>query len=237
VKPVIGITCSQDLAEDRTYLTETYLRAVEAAGGLAVLLPPLEGCAHRYCRLVDGLVLSGGVDLDPFWFGEEPLPGMGKICPARDAMEVALVREALAHDKPLLAICRGMQVLNVAAGGSIYQDLRGQVPNLLKHMQEAPRWYPTHGTDVLAGSRLAGALGSGTRVNSFHHQAVKVIAPGFRATAWAPDGVVEAIESEGHRFVMGVQWHPEDMATRDRQQLELIRMLVAASWQKDSAKQ
>ncbi|MHB1127406.1 MAG: gamma-glutamyl-gamma-aminobutyrate hydrolase family protein [Bacillota bacterium] len=228
-KPLIGITCNQDHETDRTYIGEAYLRAVEAAGGIAVLLPLREAPAGRYCRLVDGLLLSGGVDLDPFWFGEDPMPGLGKICPDRDAAEIALTREALTADKPLLAVCRGLQVVNVAAGGTIYQDLRGQVQNAYKHTQEAPRWYPTHGVEVLPDSKLSAVMGPGTRVNSFHHQAIKDVAPGFRITARAGDGVIEAIESERHRFILGVQWHPEDMFVRDSRQLKLFRMLVAAA--------
>ncbi|MHB1418723.1 MAG: gamma-glutamyl-gamma-aminobutyrate hydrolase family protein [Bacillota bacterium] len=229
MKPLIGITCNRDDGHDRILIAESYLRAVEAAGGLALLLPPREDDAGQYCRLVDGLLLSGGVDLDPFLFGEEPQPGMGRICPPRDAAEIALVREALALDKPLLAICRGIQVMNVAAGGSLYQDLQAQMQNSYKHSQGAPRWYPTHRVEVLPGSKLAVALGHGTRVNSFHHQAIKDVAPGFLISARADDGVIEAIESEQHRFVIGVQWHPEDMAARDPLQMELFRMLVAAS--------
>lgn len=183
---------------------------------------------------VDALLLGGGLDVDPRYFGEDPLPGLGRLEPDRDAWELALVRAALRRDIPVLALCRGVQLLNVAAGGTMYQDLSSQRPGGLKHFQEAPPWYPTHSVTVDPGSRLAAALrgeqpgdawdrpaggaappaaGLMLGVNSFHHQAVRDVAGGFRAVAVAPDGVVEAVESVGHRWVVRVQWHPEALAS------------------------
>jgi len=194
-----------------------------------------EGIIERLVREIDGLLLSGGGDPDPFFFGEEPLPGTGVIDPERDLFEIALASAALATDLPVLGICRGMQLLNIAAGGSIWQDIRTASPAglwsedaskkreannfriRLKHFQEAPRWYPTHRIYIVTGSRLAEILNAASaRVNSFHHQAVKEVAPGFGVTARSADGIIEGIESKRHRFAVGVQFHPEHLRHKYR---------------------
>lgn len=229
---LIGITCAWNEDEERFYLSRHYVRAVELAGGVPVVLPALatdEG-VEGLLAAVDGLLLAGGGDLDPYYFGEEPLPATGEIAPERDRFELALTREALRRGVPVLGICRGLQVLNVAAGGTLYQDVAQAVARPLKHYQQAPRWYATHGLVVASGSRMADIMGAGyRRVNSFHHQAVARVAPGFRATAWAPDGVVEAVEATGRGFALGVQFHPEGMAERDPGCLALFVALVKAA--------
>lgn len=227
-----------------------YAHAVLAAGGLPVVLPPaVPAAADAALARLDGLLLSGGPDVDPGWFGEDPRPGQGRIDPERDAWEIALVRAALALDLPLLAICRGVQVLNVAAGGTLLQDIPTQVPGAWKHLQEAPRAYPTHPVRVEAGTRLGALLASarGTapapaapleaRVNSFHHQAVGVVAPGLAVAARAGDGVVEALESPDHTFALGVQWHPEAMWEGDGAALALFRGLVDAAGARAAARE
>lgn len=238
MRPVIGITCAWEEERQRFFLSAAYVRAVEAAGGLPVPIP-YTGAAGvaPWLEILDGLVLSGGGDVDPFYFGEEPLPGCGEVDPRRDSFELELVREALRLHLPLLGICRGLQVINVAAGGDIYQDIYRQVPGCLKHRQDAPRWAATHGVEVREGTRLAYILGTGSlRVNSFHHQAVRRVAPGLVIAACAPDGLVEALESAGAGFVLGVQWHPEAMWERDCRCLGLFEALVDASRQYRSAR-
>lgn len=229
---MIGITSSVD-EEDRVQVPSGYAAAVEAAGGIPVVLPVLapekagEVLAH-----LQGLLLSGGVDVDPSHYGEDPLPGLGRVTPERDAFELALAREALALGVPVLGVCRGVQVLNVAAGGTLYQDLGSQMGNVLKHRQEAPRWHESHSVRLDPGSRLAAILGvPEVRVNSFHHQAVREVAGGLRAVAWAPDGVIEAVEATGtdHRFALGVQWHPEEMWRRHPLHLKPFAALVEAA--------
>lgn len=237
--PVIGITCAQEAETGKAYLNRPYYRAVERAGGLPVLLPPLEpevGVAG-VLGLLEGLLLSGGGDLDPVHFGEEPRPGTGEIAPERDAFELALTRAALAAGLPVFGICRGIQVLNVAAGGSLWQDLGEGGKSLLKHMQDAPRWYPTHAVNIAPGSRLGRILGKDRlRVNSLHHQAVREPAAGLRVVARADDGVVEAVEGDGPAFVLGVQFHPECLWEREPLFLNLFAALVEAARQYGSAR-
>lgn len=237
MRPRIGITCGLS-GEGRPAFTvkEAYVRAVFTAGGLPILLPPvgdgltLEPPVEAWLEGLDGLLLPGGGDVDPVFFGEEPRPGLGDVEPERDVLELALVQAALAAGLPILGVCRGCQVLNIAAGGSVYQDLPGELPGVLKHRQAAPMWYPTHLVQVEPGSRLAQLLGvTELRVNTSHHQAVKRVAPGWVVTARAADGVVEGIELPKHPFALGVQWHPEAMVERDPVQRRLFAALVEAA--------
>lgn len=213
--------------EDRYYVLTANIRAVAEAGGVPVLIPNAgdEKTLAATLDLVDGVYLPGGNDVDPWLYGEEPVPGMGEFDPDWDALDVTAAKMALERGLPILAICRGVQVLNVAAGGTLYQDIPSQVPGALKHRQDGPRWAASHAVELAPDSRLARIFGQRTlRVNSFHHQAVKDVAPGFRAAAKAPDGIVEAIERSEGAFVVGVQWHPELMVARE----PLYRALFAA---------
>lgn len=163
---------------------------------------------------VRGIVLSGGGDVDPFFYGEEPHPDSRRICPKRDVFEIALSRFALSANIPILGVCRGIQVLNIAAGGDIYQDIYSQLPGnqLIKHCQEAPQWYPTHGINIEAGTMLSSVMGGNKlRVNSYHHQAVRNVAPDFIVSACSEDGIIEAIESTEHHYALGLQCHPESL--------------------------
>lgn len=217
MKPIIGITADHHVAEvhkEWLYQTTAYFRAVQKAGGLPVLLPFLdsEEDADRLLRRVDGLLMSGGGDMDPKYFGEHPHPQLGNIQPDRDRTELLLAQAALAADMPILGICRGHQVLAVAGGGTLIQDIAAQVPGAIKHRQGSNFWYPTHTVAVQSGSRLEALLGGPEiAVNSSHHQAVKRLPDGWIGTATAPDGVNEAYEIPGKRFVVSVQWHPERM--------------------------
>jgi len=234
LQPVIGITCghmTRDV-EDRYYVLTANIHAVAEAGGVPVLIPNAgdEDKLAAALDLVDGLYLPGGNDVDPHLYGEEPLRGMGEFDPDWDALDVTAAKMALERGLPILAICRGVQVLNVAAGGTLYQDIPSQIPGSLKHRQEGPRWAASHGIRLEPDSRLARLFGTTSlRVNSFHHQAVKNVAPGFRATAKAPDGVVEAIERVEGPFVVGVQWHPELMVSRDPTHRVLFSAFVEAA--------
>ncbi|MFO7245883.1 MAG: gamma-glutamyl-gamma-aminobutyrate hydrolase family protein [Thermaerobacter sp.] len=191
----------------------------------------LDGAAAAVAAWAHGLLLTGGCDVDPYLFGQHPHPRLGRVSPRRDAWEAALVRAALAAGTPILAICRGVQILNVACGGTLIQDLDAQVPGVIQHRQRAPHHHPSHEVRIRDGSLLHRTAGSRViRVNSRHHQAVLEPGRGLVVSATAPDGVVEAVEGTGPGFVLGVQWHPENMAVAgDPVSRRLFRALVAAA--------
>jgi putative glutamine amidotransferase len=234
-RPRIGITTGQ--GGPRSDAGRAYAAAVEAAGAEVVWLEPeaVEGTdPDTLLREVDGLVLSGGVDVDPAHFGEAVVPEAGvEVDPRRDAAELTLVTAALARDLPILGICRGIQVLNVAAGGTLHQDLGLAGLDRAEHQQREAGRGPTdvaHPVAIDGASRLARILGArSVEVNSFHHQAVKQPAPGFVVTARAPDGVVEGLERPDRAFVVGVQWHPERMVAAHPAQRRLFAALVEAA--------
>ncbi|HEX4345645.1 MAG TPA: gamma-glutamyl-gamma-aminobutyrate hydrolase family protein [Solirubrobacteraceae bacterium] len=202
----------------------TYPEAIRRAGAVPVIVPPLDTDSIE--PLLDGLCglcLSGGPDLHPTVYGAAPHPALGPTEPHLDLFEVALLRAAEARDLPVLAICRGLQVLNVARGGTLVQDLPSERPSSVVHRQLAPGRIATHDVALEAGSRVADALGVlDTRTNSFHHQAVDVLGDGLRAVGWAIDGVVEALEATDRSFMIAVQWHAESMV-ETAEQIALLR--------------
>ena len=222
---------------DSWVMNQRYSRAVATAGGLPVMIPLLEEDEETlgalYDRL-DGVLLPGGVDLDPATYGEAPLPSCGRLDPARDRVELRLARWALADGKPLLGLCRGLQIVNVVLGGTLYQDIAAQRADAIKH-----DYFPTtgytrdhlaHSVAVTAGSRLDSLVGTAPlRVNSMHHQAVKDLAPTLVVSGVAPDGLVEALESAAGRFILGVQWHPEALTDRDHRMHRLLAGFVEAA--------
>lgn len=212
MKPAIGITCSFDPASGRNSLPSGYDLAVLEAGGLPLLLSNnAVGCVDALLSLCDGLLLSGGVDVNPVLFDQQPHPQLGEICPQRDEMELALCRAALAAGKPIFGVCRGIQLLNLVCGGTLVQDLPSERPDAIKHSQQCPSAQGTHWVSVRSGSLLHRIIGKDRLLtNSHHHQAVAGPAPGFAVSAVTADGVVEAIE-RADRWVLGVQWHPENM--------------------------
>jgi putative glutamine amidotransferase len=236
VAPLIGITTSITVGTvpERAYVNGAYLRAVQEAGGIPVLLTPHftpEVQAALWQRL-DGLVLTGGGDIEPARFGEARHPAVDEVSPARDELEIDLTRRAVADAVPLFAICRGIQVLNVALGGTLVQDLPSEWPDALPHSQKAPRTQPTHVVKVMGeGTHLDRVLGAlELDVNSMHHQAIKQLGEGLREVAWAPDGVVEGVEMPGDdRFVLGVQWHPEELVAHDQAARNLFTAIVDAA--------
>jgi putative glutamine amidotransferase len=212
-KPIIGISSTWGEGSSAS-APLTYVESVIRAGGVPVVLPISHDpeILSRMLDGIDGLIMTGGEDIDPLkWFGEEPIPGQGQIVPERDSFDIALIRMAVERDLPLLGICRGHQLLNVAFGGTLYQDIPSQVKgSLVKHRQQAPRYYGTHTINIEKGSLLHKQIGlEKVAVNSYHHQAVKDIAPGFKVTARSADGIIEAIEKIGSKRVFGVQFHPE----------------------------
>jgi putative glutamine amidotransferase len=201
----------------------TYPEAIRRAGAVPVIIPPLD--TDSIGPLLDGLCglcLSGGPDLHPTVYGAAPHPALGPTEPHLDIFEVALVRAAEARDLPVLAICRGLQVLNVARGGTLVQDLPSERPSEIVHRQLRAARVPTHDVTLERTCRVADALGiADIAVNSFHHQAIDVLGDGLRAVGWAPDGVIEAVEATDRAFTLAVQWHAESMIDSPEQALLL----------------
>jgi putative glutamine amidotransferase len=233
--PLIGVSTSITVGKhpERAYVNSAYLHALQQAGGVPVALPPQLSTASltRLVRGLDGLLLTGGGDLDPALFGEEPHPTVYDVAPSRDAVETAAVRMAIERGLPVLAICRGMQVLNVALGGSLYQDVATDPGTQIAHSQQTPRDQPSHKVTVAPDSRLAETLGADeVEVNSMHHQAVKTLGAGLTAVAWAPDQILEGIEMrDASRIVIGVQWHPEELAAHSEPARRLFAALVTSA--------
>lgn len=221
MRPLIGIPCHAGKRSETErpiyYNNRTYIHAVERAGGVPILIPILDDLSGLQALLprLDGLLLSGGIDVDPHYYQEEPHPLLGETNPQLDELELALARWALEEDVPTLGICRGMQVLNVAFGGNLYQDLEAQYPSHLKHPNwDLPRNTITHKVQVKRGSRMEKVLGAReVPVNSLHHQATKEPGDGVYICGYAEDGVAELLEIPGHRFMMGAQCHPEELYT------------------------
>ncbi|HDL85415.1 MAG TPA: gamma-glutamyl-gamma-aminobutyrate hydrolase family protein [Candidatus Acetothermia bacterium] len=227
MRPIIGIVVSLNKEREFYVGGKAYVDAIQSAGGVPLLLAAIddESMVSEFFAQLDGVLLPGGPDVDPVHFGEEPMYNYTAIDPERDHVEILLAKLALQNNIPILGICRGIQMLNVAAGGDIYQDIAAQREGTLIHGQKAPRWYPTHAVDVQPGTKLFKILGeSRLRVNSFHHQAVRNVAPGFRVSALSSDGVIEGIEHSSLRYAVGVQWHPERMW---RKYLVFKRLFVA----------
>lgn len=219
-RPIIGVSCMNDASEGGAALMAvrpTYLRALEAAGAVPLLIHLTDdlAVARALYDLCDGILLPGGDDVDPCHFNEEPHPQLGDVDAQRDAVELALARWSREDKKPLMGICRGVQVLNVAFGGTLWQDIPAQLPDSLDHRHNTRlKQYDVlgHAMTVEPDSWLAGHLDAGELLaNTMHHQAVKDVAPGLRAVGHAPDGIIEAVEGTGEQFVVGVQCHPEHL--------------------------
>lgn len=219
--PLVAVTATTNVIDGlrRVRLNEAYVRALAGAGAVPVVVPPLAPTlAGALLGRVDGLVLSGGEDLDPARYGAAPHPRLGPVHAERDAIELALVSEARRRRMPLLAICRGIQTLGVALGGTLVQDIPSERAAALGHDRAPDRALRVHDVDVAADSRLAAALGaSGTvRVNSSHHQSIDRSPDALRVVARSPDGIIEAVETtDDDWWVLGVQWHPEELVATD----------------------
>jgi putative glutamine amidotransferase len=213
-RPRIGITMRLELESNRFYLARYYSEAVQAAGGLPLHLPliPNQEYIARVMGGLDGLLLPGSdSDMEPARYGQEPHPQLGHVVPEKDETDLMTLAEAEQLALPVFAICFGIQSLNVFRGGSLIQDISSQVPNAIKHEQGPPRDRHSHRVRILDGSLLGQLAGTDTApVNSHHHQAIETLGRELVATAWASDGLVEAVEDpRDDRFVLGVQWHPE----------------------------
>ena len=243
--PLIGVTTSEVRAAETIKPTPeaepprhemalglTYMKAIEAAGGMPVVIPPLDmTLIEPLLDRVDGICLSGGPDLDPDTYGQEPDRHLGPTEPDLDRFELAIASAADQRDLPILAICRGTQALNVVRGGTLVQHLPDHLPEAgaFAHRQRLPGNQPSHRIRLDPTGRLAATIGPvETGVNSFHHQAIDRLGRDLAATAWAPDGTIEAIEDASRRYLIGVQWHAELMIDR-REEQELFRSFVKAA--------
>jgi putative glutamine amidotransferase len=235
---IVGITCSSGAGSPdenaRQYLNTTYVKAILNAGGVPMIIPNVvdKELVESYLGTIDGLMLSGGVDVDPQYFGEDHHADLGTVDAARDSTELALLERALEQDMPIFGICRGIQSLNVALGGTLYQHLPDQAPSSIHHQQsdiKIPRSEFSHSIRIEGGSRLRSIVGKDEmQTNSFHHQAIKSVGAGLIVTARAADGIIETVEAPDHRYLVAVQFHPEETAPHDEYSRGLFEAFIQA---------
>lgn len=212
MKPIIGVMPLWDDDKQSIWMLPGYMDGIQQAGGSPIIFPfsTEEAELKQLAQMCDGFLFTGGHDVSPEVYHEEPLEGLVSCCKKRDTMEEVILREAIESDKAVLGICRGIQFINAALGGTLYQDVPAQHPSAVEHHQQPPYHIPSHEVAVVKGSPLYQYLKTeNLPVNSCHHQAIKSLAPGLEIMAAAPDGLVEAVYMPEHRFLWAVQWHPE----------------------------
>lgn len=233
-KPIIALTPYFNIDKDEPYMRPAYIKAIRAAGGIPVILP-LDLTTEELKQLADtfdGFLFTGGPDVHPFYFGEETQAHCGNVCLRRDVMELELLKLVMARRKPILGICRGVQLLNIGLGGDIYQDIPSQFKEDFPIAHTQPFYYdiPSHTVKVTPNTLLADIAQSDTlKVNSMHHQAVRRIAPGLTTSGHAPGGLVECIEKPDYPYFIGVQWHPEYLWEQDEAAARLFASFVEAA--------
>lgn len=235
MKPIIGITTSLLTMEngmmpglERVYVNEDYVKAVEKAGGIPLLLPPIinEGDIEKQVEMCDAFIFSGGVDVNPLCYGKQPSPKLSSTNMKMDRYQIALCKIVVEKDKPFLGICRGHQVLNVALGGTLFQDL-SEIPSpTFKHVQQGKRGEVSHKILIKENSILSEIFGESIDVNSFHHQSLEKLGKDLEVIATGEDGVIEAVHLKDKKFVLGVQWHPEMLLTEGDEMLPLFKMFI-----------
>ena len=234
-RPVIGITASHDTEHDKLFINSVYLRAIRNAGGIPMIFPMevTEDDLRDLVTLTDGVLFTGGDDIHPFLYGEETDAKCGNVSQPRDSMEMALVPLVMEFGKPIFGICRGIQILNTAMGGTLYQDIPSQFKSELSIAHRQPFAYkvPSHTVDITPGTLLSRILGeehASIAVNSMHHQAIKDVAPGLEVCGYAPDKMIEAVFAPDYPFLLGVQWHPEHLTTSQPDAAKLFAAFVDA---------
>ncbi len=232
-KPLIGLTPAHDIESGDVKARPTYMRALKAAGAIPVVMPldASEEDLKQLSKDMDGFLFTGGPDVHPFLFGEETQAHCGNVSAARDQMEISLLPMIIELRKPVLGICRGIQVLNIALGGNIWQDIPSQITRdfPLAHSQPFSYDMACHTVALTEGSLLARiSERSSIKVNSMHHQAVKDLAPGLIASAYSPDHLIEALEMTDYPFLIGVQWHPEYLWENNEEAFRLFQTFVNA---------
>lgn len=230
-KPLIGIAPSYKYDEQQILINKNYVQAILYSGGIPFILPVLfkDHLLDLYVNKLDGFILSGGPDVDAKYFNQNNLQFSGEISPIRDEFEIQLVKKLISNNKPILGICRGIQVINIAAGGDIYQDLKNELKSdiPIMHSQKAPKWHPIHKITIQPNTKVWSSFHqSEIYVNSFHHQAVKNLADDFIISSTSPDGIIESIEHKHCNFIVGVQWHPELMWSKNAIFLGIFKLLV-----------
>lgn len=236
-KPIIGITTNllfRSNAYSGRYSTnnnQDYEEAIFKAGGMPILLPPTSNPSdiQAQLNLCDGILLAGGDDLTPLLYGEEPNKYLGETNYLVDMHHLTLTKLALEDHKPILGICRGMQVLNAAKGGNVYQDLSECPHASLQHQQQSPRTNLTHTVSTSKNTLLQQLIGTSFATNSFHHQAIHQLGKDLIATAWSKDSIIEGIELQNYPFGVGVQWHPEIMLATSSSMLPLFKKFISLS--------
>lgn len=233
MKPIIGIVPSVE-GEAREYvLNMVDVEAIKAMGGIPILLSYVEKEEEitQLVQIIDGLYLVGGNDIDPSYFNEDPHPELGEVNPTRDAFEMLILRGFLTRNKPVLGVCKGSQMINVVLGGNLYQDIYSQVRNpLIQHHQKSPTTHASHTIDLVEGTKLCNIVGqSRIKVNSRHHQAIRNVGTDIIVSSRSNDGIIESIESTKHDFVIGVQWHPENLlVAKDHSSKRIYQSFIEA---------
>lgn len=231
MKPIVGVMPLWDEKKDSIWMLPGYLEGIRQAGGIPVIFP-LSADRSELKRLVDlchGILLTGGHDVSPDYYHEKAMEEIVETCRERDEMEKLVLKMAMEADLPVLGICRGIQFINVFLGGSLYQDLPAQHPSEIQHQQRAPYHQPVHDVQIPTDTPLYDLLGTERlHVNSFHHQAIKTLAPDLKVMAEAPDGIVEAVYMPQKRFVWAVQWHPEYSLETDENSKKIFRVFIDA---------
>ncbi len=232
MKPIIGLFSKIDNEENKSVLLPENAKAIEVAGGLPILLPLVEeeGTLDRFIELCDGFFFTGGFDVSPERYGEKVKPICGEIEPKRDELEFKAIDKAIKTGKPILGVCRGMQLINVYLGGTLYQDIPSEVPSNINHRQpKEDKYVITHDIlikddtwlkELLEKDRIAG--------NTFHHQAIKELGKNLVLTATAKDGIVEGYHHCSHPYLVGYQWHPERLVTLDENNLKIFKSFISA---------
>lgn len=232
-KPIIGVMPLVDDERESLWMLPGYLNGIRQAGGLPIMLPLTTSHNEivQLAKMCDGFLFTGGQDVSPELYEEQELDGLVIKNPTRDQMETALLKLALEHNMPVLGICRGIQFINVALGGTLYQDIPTQHPSNINHRQSKPYHLPSHKVNLIKGSPLSAMLGGAEElmVNSYHHQAVKDVAPGLQVMATAEDGLIEAVCKLDVHFLWAVQWHPEFSYTVDEASSKIFTAFVKAS--------
>lgn len=230
-KPMIALTPLVDEARDSYWMLRGYMKGIELAGGIPVMLPLMddEDSVERMADIFDGFVFTGGPDIAPERYGQAPLPECGETIPGRDALETKLLSAVLGRNKPVLGICRGLQLINTVLGGTLYQDLPSQHPSQISHRMTPPYDRAWHEVSLEEGSPLRTLLGRDRiGVNSCHHQAICVPASGLVPMAWSPDGLIEAVYMPEKKFLWAFQWHPEFSYKVNSDSVAIFKTFVAS---------